>query len=503
MEKLEDDVEEKKIIGTREFGDYIATELLGEDSSTRSWLGEQASVGRMVLIEELKPEAMGQRESFLADVRAKAAVEHPLVGSIYEASTENGQCFFAHELLPGETLKHRNQAGTKIKAQILVHILKRISEANIYHEAHGNATSPLDLDAIHVDPHGVVRVKNLAIAGARLPDHSVRDVMKLGSELEEMLDRDHPGGTRCLTLFAWMRGEDVPKPLSWQEVCGYCEQIEQQLTEPSSVVAPPTAAMRPEKRSGFVWIAVILLVAILGSVLFFSKKKKVTVVEAEKPGLIQIAAGEYTAPDGTTLQVEAFRISAYEVTIGEYAAFLDTLQLLSAEGEEKTFDHPDQPETKQNHHPDNWPELSAAAKTGGEWNGRRIDPDLPVVGVDWWDAYAYTKWKRGSLPTKERWQAALMSGTQDPSSIAVSEWIPVMEKTEDRTSNGLLGMAGSVSEWTLEARPSPSNPLGAPLWVIAGGSFLKPAKGAATLEWVADRNLRRSDLGFRLCKDAQ
>src|SRR5688572_19221794 len=111
-----------------DFGDYVARECLAEGKSTRTWLAEQASVGRQVLIEELKPEAMSERAEFLADVRAKAAVEHPLVGSIYEASTENGHCFFAHELLPGETLKQRKTDGEKIRAVRFVHILRRISE---------------------------------------------------------------------------------------------------------------------------------------------------------------------------------------------------------------------------------------------------------------------------------------------------------------------------------------------------------------------------------------
>ncbi len=86
------------------FGDYIPEQILSETGTTRTWLAEQASVGRMVLIEELKEEAAPEADAFLADVRAMAAVEHPSVGSVYEACTENGRCYYAHELLPGETL---------------------------------------------------------------------------------------------------------------------------------------------------------------------------------------------------------------------------------------------------------------------------------------------------------------------------------------------------------------------------------------------------------------
>ena len=487
--------------GDKVFGDYVAKKCLAEDKSTRSWLAEQASVGRMVLIEELKPEAGQEKDSFLADVRAKAAVEHPLVGSIYEASTENGQCFFAHELLPGESLLERRGVGEKVRAQRFVHILRRIAEANIYHESHDNATSPLDLDAVYVDGHGVIRVNNLVISGNRLPDHSLRDVLKLGADFEAMLDRDRPGATRCLTLLAWMRGEDVAKPLRWEQIRDYCEQIEQQLAEPSEVVAPPTAAMRPEKKNGFVWIVAILLVVVIASVLVLTKKEKPAKANAPKPGLVSVEGGRYTTPDGASIKVGGFRISAYEVTIGEYAEFLETLEVLSDEGEDRTFDHPDQPQEKVGHDPDDWVALYSAAKAAEEWNEREVEVNMPIVGVDWWDAFAYAKWKRSTLPTQERWLAALVSGAKVPSAIPVSEWIPVTSKSEDRTTNGILGMAGSVSEWTLEACPLPSNPLGDSLWVIVGGSYLKPGKGAATREWVEDRSLRRPDLGFRICKD--
>ncbi len=498
-----DGVDENSVSNGMTFGDYMPKECLAESQSTRTWLAEQASVGRMVLIEELKGEAMHERESFLADVRAKAAVEHPLVGSIYEASTEDGRCYFAHELLPGETLQQKMSGKEKIKAQRFVHILRRISEANMYHESHDNATSPIGLEAVHVDKHGVIRVQNLVIAGGRLPDHSLRDVLKLGSILEPLLDQKQPGATRCLTLLAWMRGEGTSKPLGWQQIRDYCEQIEQQLTEPSSVVVPPTSAIRPEKKNGFVWVIVILLLAAFTGIFAFSKKKKPAAPEVELPGWVNIEGGKYQTPDGLRLNIAPFRISAHEVTIGEYAKFLETLELLAKDNEEKIFDHPEQPETKRNHLPDDWTNLLDAAKVAGSWNDREVDTYTPLVGVDWWDAYAFAKWQKGYLPTQEQWLGALMAGAKVPSAVEISNWLPVTAANPDRTSNGILGLAGSVAEWTSEARPSPSNPMGESLWVVAGGSYLHPAKGAMTREWVGDRSLRRPDLGFRICKEAQ
>ncbi len=482
------------------FGDYLPQECIAETETTRTWLAKQVSVGRMVLVEELK-EGL-ESDEFIADVRAKAGVEHPLVGSIYEATMENGLCHYAHELLPGETLADRALHGEKLKAQRLVHILRRVAEANIYHESHGNATAPLGLDAIHVDKHGVIRLKNLVVAGDRVPDHSLRDVHRLGESLELNLDQHHPGATRFLTLLSWMRGEDVPKPLKWTQIRDYCELIEQQLAVPSQVVAPPTAAIRPEKKSGFIWGIAILFVAVIAGVfLFLPKKNKRIISDAPMPGWIEIEAGMYDTPDGMQVRVPNFMIAACEVTISDYASFLETLDILSKDGGQATFDHPEQPKTKISHAPDDWENLILAANKGGKWNDRELNIHSPVVGVDWWDAFAYAKWKKAYLPTQEHWLGALMAGAKAPSQIPVSDLEPVNEDTQDRTTNGLLGMAGSVSEWTAEPRPSPSNPLGEPLWVIIGGSYLNHDKGALSRNSISDRMIRRPDLGFRICKD--
>ncbi|MGJ8633792.1 MAG: SUMF1/EgtB/PvdO family nonheme iron enzyme [Luteolibacter sp.] len=487
---------------TPTFGDYVPKNLLGEDHTTRTWLAEQPSIGRMVLIEELKESATKETDSFMADARAKAAVEYPLLNSIYEASTENGRCFFAQELLPGKTLGDRHKAGEKIDPLCLVYVLQSVADANIYHETQGNATSVCSVKDIHVDEHDVVRIRNLAIAGERLADHSVRDVFKLGEELTQMVDQDQPGATRCLTLLSWMRGEEIQKHLTWDEVRGYCEEIERQLRNPAATIALPTSALRPKKRFPYLIPAVAALLvigAVIGIILMPERKKPVRKA-AERPGMVSIEKGKFKTPGGMTVNVTPFQISSHEVTIGEYAEFLSTLELLAKSDSGTVFDHSEQPPEKTNHQPDRWTSFHPVAQQRGTYEGREIGLNTPVVGIDWWDAYAYAKWQKASLPTRQQWLGALMSGAKLPAALPVSEWLPVHEDTPDQCSNGLRGMAGSVSEWTLEKGTNPSNPLGKPLWIIVGGSFETPAQGALTTQWVADRSLRRPDLGFRICR---
>ena len=84
----------------------------------------------------------------------------------------------------------------------------------------------------------------------------------------------------------------------------------------------------------------------------------------------------------------AFSLAAHEVTIGEYDDFLRTLDGLPAD-RRNAYDHASQPAAKSGHLPADWDEMLAAAKSGGQWQGRAMSMACPVVNVDWWDAMAY------------------------------------------------------------------------------------------------------------------
>lgn len=485
----------------RLLGEYRLKELLSENSEIHRWLAEQVSVSRRVLVDELKPGREHLRAAFLADVRAKAAVEHPLIGSVFEAVADPGCCFFAHELLPGVTLEARRTAGEPLKPARLAHILRRVAEAQIHHEALGQATSPLGLEHIHIDEHDVIRLDNLATGDPRDPAQSARDVMALGAALRSLIADGKPGATRMLTLTGWMRGEGVPAPLSWEQVRDFAVQIEQQLAEPPPPATGTKPVANPAKKPPVALIALVvglLLIAAVTVVLRMRPDTPPPPPRAALPEALSIPAGRYPTPDGAEEPTQAFLISPHEVTIGQYAEFVERLQTLVKDKLERTFDHEDQPPEKSSHLPDDWENLLAAAKTGGTWNGREVSLDHPVVGVDWWDAAAYAEWKHARLATQEEWFAALSKEFPDPSTLKPSAWTAVTAATTDRTPSGMLGMAGSVCEWTRRPAANPANPLGERKWVIIGGSFLKPGTNALTREWTDERSLRRPDLGFRV-----
>lgn len=488
----------------RHLGEYLLKELLSENDLTRTWLAEQVSVSRRVLVDELRPDQAERKDAFLADVRAKAAVEHPLIGSVYEAVDEPGICFFAHELLPGATLEQRKKVSAPFRPLRLAHLLRRVSEAHLQHEALGQATSPLGLENIHLDEHGVIRLDNLAIAGPRVPEQSTRDIVHLGKALRALAADGQPGSTRIFTLLGWMQGQGLAAPLKWQQVRDFCTQIEQQLAAPQSATSTRSPLLTHRKPPMAI-IAITVAIAVIGTLAYILQTRKVAVVPTPRstlPNAVLVPAGKHPTPDGTDEELHAFRISAHEVTIGQYATFVETLQTLAKDRRDRTFDHEDQPSAKTSHQPDDWAALLAAAKTNGSWNNRPVTLDSPVVGVDWWDGSAFAEWKQGRLPSQEEWFAALRKDVAQPSAIQAAGWVSVTAETLDRTPTGLTGMAGSVCEWTRRPAPNPANPLGERKWVIIGGSFLKPGTNALTREWTDDRSLRRPDLGFRVVFDA-
>lgn len=480
-------------------GDYRLENLIGESPITLTWTAEQASIQRPVVLFELKPTALNRRDDFLADIRAKAAVDHPLVGSVYEAVSTDEHCYVTLERLPGTSLMDRIRAKEAIKPAQLANILRRVADANLALESEKISTASLGPDDIFVDSHAVVRVANLARAEERSPTRSSEDIIALGKTLPRLVADGHPGASRLVTLLAWMRGEGLDRTLTWDEVRAYAEQIEQQLSGNSLVAAPKTTRVVPRKSplplilsvAGIVCLGGIAALAIRGK--GSSKSSGVAL-----PPPVEVPAGGHPLPDGGTGNLGAFSLSGHEVTIGEYAEFLAALSALAPE-RRNAYDHKEQPESKQGHEPESWTVMFSAAKTGSQWEGRAITTSHPVVNVDWWDAMAYCEWKRCRLPSQEEWFAALRMNLADPSTLRPAGWLPVQDvPPTDRTPSGLNGMAGSVAEWTSSLALNPANPLGEKSWVIIGGSHVNSAAGALTREWVLNRALRRPDLGFRV-----
>jgi formylglycine-generating enzyme required for sulfatase activity len=113
---------------------------------------------------------------------------------------------------------------------------------------------------------------------------------------------------------------------------------------------------------------------------------------------ISATYGWYPSFEMSQHQVSLSRyfIGKYEVTNAQYGQFLAA-----------TAD-PRGPTVHQGHHPD---EVTNKDHTPTSWDGTGITmwspaANMPVVNVDWYDAYAYCAWAGLKLPTEAQWECA-------------------------------------------------------------------------------------------------
>jgi len=227
--------------------------------------------------------------------------------------------------------------------------------------------------------------------------------------------------------------------------------------------------------------------------------------------MVRIPAGTY--PIGrqrVPFRLGAFEIARTPVTNADYANFLAWLDGNGDAG----LRHPLQPRSKT-HVPQQWGDA--------EWT----QPRHPVVGVDWWDAWAYATWLAMRLPTEIEWEAAAAgpNGLRFPWG---DEWQPARCNSahaygrhawrDGRTTPvdafptgvspfGVLDMMGNVWEWTssayvrgrLTTDPPPYDGDG-PV-AIRGGSFRRGERfHHCTARCDSEVDVRAPNNGFRLCR---
>ena len=485
-------------------GDYLLGQLIAEDKDTWTYHARQRSMDRGVVLVRQKAARCDQpAASFLGDVRAKAAIEHSGIGSVFEAGEDGGELYWTRELLSGESFAELRESGQMYIPLELTGLLKQLGRAMAHLEERGTRGAPLKASDLILGEHGILRIQNLALAGEREADETARDLRAAAILMHELLQpglagTDLFGDTRLGRLFVLMMGEGEGVRLSWTQVANTAQELEQSLVSEvrEALEARSKASRRYRMKKGLAVTGAAVLTAVVSALLVVGRRD--APAARDLSGMVLIPGGDYRDHEGKSALLSSFMIDAHEVTIAEYQEFLDALSVMGAI-QRKAYDHGSQPRTKVDHLPDDWLMVLSSARSGGTFNGLKYDMNHPVTGVDWWDAHAYAAWKGGRLPTLREWLAVV--ALDDNVTPYVEGWGPVDQSPRSPGKLEIHGLAGNVAEWTRDSERNPSFPMNAKAPVACGGSFLVPASGASSRSWVSTRALRRKDLGFRTVKE--
>lgn len=220
--------------------------------------------------------------------------------------------------------------------------------------------------------------------------------------------------------------------------------------------------------------------------------------------MIQVPAGAFTMGDDAgqpderparVVQLPAYQIDRYEVTVGEFRGFVRaTNHLTSAEAEGRPTN-------------ETWRVDAVGARF-----------DRPVRYVSWWDADRYCRWRGKRLPSEAEWERAARGedgrrfawgNDFDAGRVAAGDTAPVGYFINNGSPVGAYDMSGNVWEWVndwyradyygqADNTANPQGPQQADQRVIRGGSFSNgPDDLRVTRRIKDDAGRANRDVGFR------
>ena len=531
----------------RVLGSYQIEARIEQGGQGPVYRAVQTAMGRLVRLYTLDrklSQDSAQIERFMSDASVKANVRHPYIFAVYEAGESDGVYFYSCEYVPSRSLQWSREQGVFLDERTALQAMKVAAEVLAYFSRENIAHNFLSGDSVLLGPSNRPRIANIAardvagtfavademrelgrIVAGVLPETSqALGVRELARSLAAGEMRALPDWSSLLNKIGAMEPQVAPEAVY---------KLEAQEREASRIVE---LAKKRQRRSLIMNSAFSLCVfgLALGFIWWFFFRPKGGDVRTFNR-MVEIPAGEFIYQEGQKLNLPAFLIDEYEVTIGQYAEFLSYLQ--EHPDEAAKFDHPDQPAGKS-HVPAGWADQNLAndpmygyyarARRWGRYQDAPLDVNCPVFGVDWFDAFAYAKWKGRRLPTEQEWEKAAR-GTQgfkypwgnEPDAARVNSGAdfdpnpkrggeqdgyerssPVDVVQGDKSRFGVMGMAGNVSEWTASRGTDPRMP-SQTLPVIRGGNWRNPDAGITRRALLLTDLQADEALGFRTAADAQ
>ena len=542
--KLKPDLPPDEMVG-KTIGHFSIEARIRDMENETFYRATQTNIGRPVILRVLKPAAAADPDiaaNFVNDARAKAKVTHTLVTTVYESGEHEGVSFYSNEAVGAPTLEDMIENGRKIDTTTALQIIKSVGEVFEFFDKEGIARVTLLPRHIILKPGSAPRLSNLACKEAPAPIDQQQEIQNLVNLLLPILATDKSSAIAQTTLTEIQNSN--PTTTTWATIAQLAEsrmpkaapadveKIQSQTLTRSRALED---SKKMSRKNVIIYSAVSLTLTLAACFFVIRAFTKNNVHVKDLGDMIAIPAGEVSF-QGQTVNVPAFKISKYEVTIAEYAAFLKDLK----ENPDKAakIAHPNQPREKS-HIPTGWADMTEIdppnpgyykrAKRWGRYQDSALSLDSPVFGVDWYDAYAYAKWKGQRLPTEQEWERAARGerGFKNPWGNEFNEklantgsdfnpdpkakakidgfkrWSPVNKPKTDKSSFGVQGMAGNVFEWT-DTWAEDTERGGEKVPVYRGSSWKSRDENTAVRRGTKLSEFQSDDaLGFRTAEDAK
>ena len=505
----------------------------------------QTNIGRHVILRVLKSEAAADPDKaakFRDDARAKASVTHTLVTAVYESGEHEGIAFYSNEAVSAPTLEDIIDNGRKIDTTTALQIIKSAGEVFDFFDKQGIARVTLLPRHIILKPGSTPRLSNLACKEAPAPIDQPQEIQNLVSLLLSLLAADKSSAIAQSTLTEIQNSD--PAQTTWASIAQLAEsrmpkaapadaeKIQSQTISRSRALEE---SKKMSRKNVIIYSAISLTLTLAAGFFVIRAFTKNDVQVKDLGEMVEIPAGDISI-QGQSVKVPAFKISKFEVTISEYAAFLKDLK----ENPDKAakIAHPNQPPGKS-HIPAGWADMTEItppnpgyynrAKRWGRYQEVPLSLDSPVFGVDWYDAYAYAQWKGQRLPTEQEWERAArgdkglkhpwgddfnnklantgsdFTPNPDPKVGAQNDgfkrWSPVNKPETDISSFEINGMAGNVSEWT-DTWAEDAERTGDKVPVYRGGNWKTADENTVLRRGTKLTEFQSDDaLGFRTAED--
>ncbi len=478
-------------------GDYSLVKLLQANRGRLIYVAEQLTTSRKVLLEmpDEDHRDAASVDAFLKEARLKATVEAPFIPVAYEASQSEGIWHFSYELPEGTSVSELLENQQHIQAKDIINILKTLVKAVTFFREHNLSTLPLTPDLVLLDSSSNVRLLNPVIDDSNVShdQNRIEDVKLWGELIPRLITPGMRAATRFSTIAQWMREGRQKLPLTWEQVLSFTETVEDQLIQETATTVTEPRPKKKKLETKHKLIAVgVLLVAIVGGWLA-SPEEQPQLPQVIRPHKPNFSQRDHTLIPITLKNGKKIQCDAHEVTIGAYNNFLKSLDRMPP-GTDKTYAHPDQPASKTSFQPSDWDKILSAATNNGTYKGRKLSLRTPVFLVDFWDAYAYAKWKGHRLPSQEEWTEMADHLTIDD---AGDPFGPVDQYAKDVAREGICGFNSGVSEWTSTLKKDPATPPSEPKsHIICGGNAHRPGHSADP-RFAPTPNLKEDSLGFR------